>query len=291
KGDRWTEGKPKDLPEEKGKTQVLSANDCAPQVRAHFADILLNHANDPTKPHLLLVYNAQHTLQVLRSLDIDTTCMAVGLHDLLDPSQASAERRNRDHSYPPSRPSPDRYSDTKDTLYRDYREHSPPRRRYSDYHYQPSRARYKDEPREQRLFHTASPTPTLQQSTEPHRKPIHIMDVRELYGTVSQRDVVLVERSVDIPLREVCIKVGIQEVQEGWSAGLDAEYLYDVWQELAGGSAIDERRAQLVQTNSMPIMAEEEADEAPGLHGGPSAAGPAGVRDPYAVFDDDDDDY
>ncbi|KIO18697.1 hypothetical protein M407DRAFT_31654 [Tulasnella calospora MUT 4182] len=290
KGDKWTEGKPK--AQGKGNTKILPAKDCAPQVQAHFADILSNHAKDPTKPHLLLVYNAQHALQVLRSLEIDTTCMVVGLHDLLGPSKASAGGRYRDYSYPPSRASPDRYSESKDTLSRDFREHSPPRRRSSDYHYQPPRPRYKDEPREPRLFHTASPTPPPQRSSEPHRKPIHIVDVRELYGTVSQRDVVLAERSVDIPLREVCIRVGIQEVQEGWSAGLDAEYLYDVWQELAGGSAIDERRAQLAQTNSMPVVAQEEpdADEAPGLHGGPSAGGPGGrVRDPYAVFDDDDD--
>ncbi|KIO20567.1 hypothetical protein M407DRAFT_10835 [Tulasnella calospora MUT 4182] len=65
----------------------------------------------------------------------------------------------------------------------------------------------------EQLFYPASPAPTLQQSPEPHRKPVHIVDVRELYGTVSQRDVVFVERSVNMPLREVCIRVRIQEMR------------------------------------------------------------------------------
>ncbi|KAG9018940.1 hypothetical protein FRB90_008134 [Tulasnella sp. 427] len=306
KGDTWTEGKPKDLPEEKGGTMVVSAEECQRKVHEHFAKILSEQAIDPTKPHILLVYDAQLTLQVLKGLGIETERMVVGLHDLLDPSlnPGTHSHKDRERSYPSSsrdspsyssssRASPSWSSGSRNGRHRDHRERSPPPRRSGDYHYYQGRSsRFKDEPYEPRLYRTDSPTPgpSVKPDTpvQPRRAPIYIIDVRELYGTVSQRDVYLHEsRSLEISLREVCIRVGIQEVQEGWSAGLDAEYLYDVWQELAGGSAIDERRTQLVQNNAMPTTesSPDDSDEAAGLHGGPSGTAP----DPYASLYDDDD--
>jgi len=69
----------------------------------------------------------------------------------------------------------------------------------------------------------------------------------------------------------------------GWCAGYDAENIYEAWQSLAGGSAVDERQQELkaVQQPAARNASVEAtvsdggflgAEEAPGLHGGHSAA-------------------
>jgi len=102
-------------------------------------------------------------------------------------------------------------------------------------------------------------------------------------------------RNGGISFREVCKRLSVTEENEGWCAGLDAEYMYEAWQSLAGGSAIDERRKELEALTPAPAPAVAsgssavissgylDEEESPGLHG-------RGDGQPYDPFDDDDDD-
>jgi len=56
---------------------------------------------------------------------------------------------------------------------------------------------------------------------EPDQPPIHVIDVQELYGTVTQRD--LCAQHNEIPFREMCKRLSIYDTIVGWSAGKDAE--------------------------------------------------------------------
>ncbi|KAG8968279.1 hypothetical protein FRC03_008145 [Tulasnella sp. 419] len=285
-----------------GQTERLKAVDCKQRVQSLFDDILARHSQDPSVPHILLVYDEPEVSEQLEALGVDTSEWGRLFTDLLGPSPDEGRYGDND-DYNRESPPPSSRNPRSSWRPRDPREVSPRRsstpsdvgrcrdsRIYGEREDR-DRRRGPPQPRNEPLFlRTDSPPPPTVPNLRPCA-PIYIVDIRRLFGTVTNRETY--KRDLyDIPFRKVCASLSITSMQrqEGWSAGNDAEYLLQAWNRLSGGSTIDRCQLELEEqirdvtsrlnaTGSTANQYEHgflDSMEAGGLHG----VGPASVAQP-----------
>ncbi|KAG8898909.1 hypothetical protein FRB99_007069 [Tulasnella sp. 403] len=246
----WMGKSSQSMPEGKAASEKLLEEQAAKRLCARFESILAQHSQDPARPHILIVYDTPLVVSCLGKFGVSTSGWGLGLKALFE--YAGDERSWKGSSSPRSGYRP-----------KDERNRSPPPRRPSNYYDRDTPGnpgssvrhdRYPRPKREDDRYRSS-----ILETEAPQRKrrcaPIHVIDVRELYGTVSLRELCGPSILSGISLRETCIKLGVTEDLEGWCAGLDAEYLYEAWQSLSGGPPIDERRKELeaLKLNITPL--------------------------------------
>ncbi|KAG8888977.1 hypothetical protein FRB98_006241 [Tulasnella sp. 332] len=306
--DRWVGSGPVDFP---GGTQVLAEEDCRHRLFCAIRDIIEKRQDHhDTKPHVIFVHNAVKSRDMLMSCGVEVGSWQVGLSTLLRPERRDSFSHSTRDRIP---------SGARDGHQRDTRSRSPPPRRndygdhdLKDWHHPDDQYGYHKkleyDPRaydrsssygsssrdhQQRpLFLSATPAPpsappVLKQGINSHRfsgQSIILIDILDLYNAASKRDASESVKTHDrISFRELSMKLGVTDEKEGWCAGADAENIYEAWQSLVGGSAVDERGDELKAQQALAEAATRkkssgpaaasggllDAAEAPGLHGGP----------------------
>ncbi|TFK38439.1 hypothetical protein BDQ12DRAFT_683668 [Crucibulum laeve] len=207
-------------------------------VRDHLQPLFNDYVSDTDKPLILLVHEAETTLNVLKDFGIDISRWKLGIKDLAGPYQHPSYTHNSSRSYGNDYNQRRNRPRSRSRSPRRYEGHSSRRASYSS---------------------RRSPHLTYSEDHRPRAQtyaPVYVVDVKLLYRRLMQTDdfaetTVNIARALDIA------------DEPGWCAGNEAPLLIDIWRSMISGLSIDEQRALRYPQPDEPLTSKSS----PASHG------------------------